>query len=84
MLTDQPGKESWPITGASFILMHTSQEKPDRALEALNFFAWCYANGQKMAEELDYVPIPQAVIDIVEKTWADQIKAQDGKAVYAK
>lgn len=84
VLTDQPGKESWPITGASFILMHTSQEKPDRALEALNFFAWCYANGQKMAEELDYVPIPQAVIDIVEKTWADQIKAQDGKAVYAK
>ncbi len=84
VLTDQSGKESWPITGASFILMHTTQENPDKAKAALEFFAWCYANGQKLAEELDYVPIPQAIIDLVEKTWADQIKTQDGKMVYAK
>jgi phosphate transport system substrate-binding protein len=84
VLTEQPGKESWPITGASFILMHTVQEKPDRASEALNFFSWCYANGTKMAEELNYVPMPKPVVDIVEKTWADQIKAADGKVVYTK
>jgi phosphate transport system substrate-binding protein len=84
VLTDQPGKESWPITGASFILMHASQEKPERAKAALDFFEWSFANGQKMAEELDYVPMPKSVIDLVEKTWAEKIKTADGQIVYVK
>ena len=60
ILTDQPGKTSWPITGASFILMHAKQDKPQNAAEVLKFFDWAFKNGQKMAEELDYVPMPDA------------------------
>ena len=59
ILTDQPGKTSWPITGASFILMHTKQDKPQNAAEVLKFFDWAFKNGQKMADELDYVPLPE-------------------------
>ena len=59
ILTDQPGKTSWPITGASFILMHVKQDKPQNAAEVLKFFDWAFKNGQKMAEELDYVPLPR-------------------------
>jgi len=83
VLTDQPGKESWPITGASFILMHTSQENPDQAKAALEFFAWSYANGSKMAEELDYVPMPESVVKLVKTMWNQKIKAADGKNIYA-
>src|SRR5690349_17881514 len=66
ILTDQPGKESWPISGASFILLHTTQEKPQSAQEVLKFFDWAFRNGQKMAEELDYVPLPNNVVTTVE------------------
>ena len=59
ILTNQPGKNSWPITGASFILMHTKQDKPQNAAEVLKFFDWAYKNGGKLAEELDYVPMPE-------------------------
>jgi len=83
VLTDQPGNESWPITGASFILMHTKQDKPDQAKAALDFFSWCYANGEKMAEELDYVPIPQGVVKIVKSLWTKGIKSADGNAIYS-
>ena len=57
ILTDQPGKNAWPITGASFILMHVKQDKPQNAAEVLKFFDWAFKNGQKLAEELDYVPL---------------------------
>jgi phosphate transport system substrate-binding protein len=83
VLTDQPGKESWPITGASFILMHTKQDKPDQAKAALDFFSWCYANGDALAQELNYVPIPASVVKIVKSTWAKQIKAADGQGIYS-
>ena len=82
VLTDQPGKESWPITGASFILMHTKQDKPEQAKAALDFFTWCYANGTKMAEELDYVPIPETVVKLIKSTWSKDIKSADGKKIY--
>ncbi len=82
VLTDQPGKDSWPITGASFILMHTKQNKPAQAKAALDFFSWCYVNGDKMAEELDYVPIPQNVVKLIKETWVKEIKTVDGKSVY--
>ena len=81
LLTNQPGKDSWPITGASFILMHKQQTKPEVAREALNFFDWAYHNGGKTAEELDYVPMPDSVIKLVEQSW-QQIKGPDGKPLW--
>ena len=81
VLTEQPGKESWPITGATFILMHKVQDKPATATTALKFFDWAYANGDKMAEDLDYVPMPPAVKDMIRKLWADQLKDASGKPV---
>ncbi len=83
VLTDQAGKESWPITGASFILMHTKQDKPDQAKAALDFFSWCYANGDSMAETLDYVPMPKSVVKLVKDTWTKNIKAANGGDIYS-
>ncbi len=81
VLTEQPGKDSWPITGATFIMMHKVQDKPVNAANALKFFDWAYANGDKMAEELDYVPLPASVKDLVRKQWADSLKDGAGKAI---
>ncbi len=81
LLTDQPGKESWPITGATFILMHKQQAKPDLAREVLNFFDWAYHDGGPLAEQLDYVPMPAAVITAVEQSWKS-ITGGDGKPVW--
>ncbi len=82
LLTDQPGKESWPITGASFILMYKQQEKPETAKQVLDFFAWSYQNGTKMAEELIYVPMPDNVVSVIESSWAANIKDASGKPVW--
>ena len=82
ILTEQPGKKAWPITSATFILMHSKQDKPAQAVEALKFFDWAYANGGKMASELDYVPLPQATIDLIRKSWG-QIKDGAGASVYS-
>ena len=68
LLTDQPGKESWPITGATFILMHKKQEKPDNAAIALKFFDWAYETGDKLALDLDYVPMPDSVVKLVKRS----------------
>ncbi|HSS26539.1 MAG TPA: phosphate ABC transporter substrate-binding protein PstS, partial [Usitatibacter sp.] len=81
VLTDQPGDGSWPITGASFILVHAKQEKPETGKEVLKFFGWSYRNGQKMAEELDYVPMPDPVVKQIEASWKGVTDAS-GKAVY--
>ena len=78
ILTDQPGKDSWPISGASFILMHTTQEKPQNAQEVLKFFDWSFRNGQKMAEELDYVPLPNNLVALIETAWKSQLKDKSG------
>ena len=79
VLTNQPGAEAWPITGATFILMHKKQEKIDVARAALRFFDWAFVNGETMAMELDYVPMPRAVADQVRATWAREIAGADGK-----
>ncbi|MBA3624486.1 MAG: phosphate ABC transporter substrate-binding protein PstS [Methylibium sp.] len=81
ILTDQAGKDAWPITGATFILMHKNPEKPESSANALKFFDWAYANGDKMASELDYVPMPDAVKAMVRKQWADNLKDGSGKAI---
>jgi phosphate transport system substrate-binding protein len=81
ILTNQPGAESWPLTGATFILMHKVQDKPAEAAAALKFFDWAYKNGDKTADDLDYVPMPAAVKSQVEKLWASELKDAAGKAV---
>lgn len=78
ILTDQPGAESWPITGASFILMHKQAHDPASSEAALKFFSWAYADGDKMAEALDYVPMPDKIVQMVQKTWAAEIKGANG------
>ena len=80
ILTEQPGKDSWPITGATFILMQKTQDKPAQAAASLKFFEWAYKNGDKTANDLDYVPMPATVKTIVEKAWGE-IKDASGKAV---
>jgi phosphate transport system substrate-binding protein len=81
ILTEQPGKDSWPITGATYILMYKQQDKPAAAANALKFFDWAYNNGDKMAEALDYVPLPAAVKALVRKQWADNLKDASGKVI---
>lgn len=82
VLTDQPGKASWPITGASFILMYKAQADGAKATEVLKFFDWAYKNGAAMATELDYVPMPESVVKLVEGSWKSQIKDTAGKPVW--
>jgi phosphate transport system substrate-binding protein len=82
VLTEQTGKKAWPITGATFILMHVKQDKPAQATEVLKFFEWAYKNGAKMAEDLDYVPLPDAVTKQVLAAWSS-IKDAGGKPVLA-
>jgi phosphate transport system substrate-binding protein len=83
VLTDQPGKDSWPITGASFILVYKNQKQPDTAKNVLKFFDWSYHHGGKLAEELDYVPMPSQVVSLVEKTWQQNIKDTKGQALWS-
>ncbi|WP_027533137.1 phosphate ABC transporter substrate-binding protein PstS [Bradyrhizobium sp. WSM3983] len=75
ILTDQPGEKSWPITAATFILMHKEPTDKAASKEALKFFAWAFKNGDKMAEELDYIPMPESVVKLIEKTWSADIKS---------
>jgi phosphate transport system substrate-binding protein len=74
ILTNQPGDNSWPITGASFILMHATPQDPAATASALKFFDWAFKNGGKMAAELDYVPLPDSLVKQVRATWKSQIK----------
>lgn len=83
VLTDQAGKDSWPLSGATFIMMHKLQDKPEQASQSLKFFAWGYGNGDKMAADLEYVPLPDAVKALVYKEWA-HIKDAAGKPVATK
>jgi phosphate transport system substrate-binding protein len=82
VLTNQAGKTSWPITGASFIIMHKSQASGERAKEVLKFFDWSYKNGAAMAADLDYVAMPPAVVKLVQDSWKASIKDESGKAVW--
>lgn len=81
ILTDQAGAGSWPITGASFILMHKKQAKPENARQVLKFFDWAFKNGDAMAAELDYIPMPDSVVKLIHTAWKD-IKDASGKSVY--
>ncbi len=83
VLTDQPGAASWPITGATFILVCKQQDHPEVGAEVLKFFDWAYANGDAMAEELDYVPMPDSVVKLVEQVWQQEIEDGSGKPVWS-
>lgn len=81
VLTDQPGQESWPIAGATFIIIYKDQPNLELAQAMLKYFDWCYRKGGKTAEGLDYIPMPQNVVDLVESTWAKEVKS-GGKPVW--
>jgi phosphate transport system substrate-binding protein len=82
IMTDAAGDKSWPIAGSTFILMQAVPTDTANSAAALKFFDWGYKNGKQMAEDLDYVPMPDSVVALIEKTWKDKIKATDGKPVY--
>ena len=82
VLTNQPGKLSWPVTGASFILMHKSQADAEKGKEVLKFFDWALKNGGPMAAELEYVSLPPAVVKLIEDNWKAKIKDAGGKALW--
>jgi phosphate transport system substrate-binding protein len=83
ILTNEPGAGSWPVAGATFILMHKQPRDPAAAAEALKFFDWAYAKGDKMAEELDYDPMPDKVVGAIKKVWAKEVKDSTGKPLFA-
>lgn len=82
VLTEEPGAESWPVTSASFILVHKKQDKPDNAKETLAFFDWAFKKGDKLAQELDYVPMPDTVTAQIAEAWKTEIKGADGAAIW--
>jgi phosphate transport system substrate-binding protein len=75
ILTDQPGEKSWPVTASTFILMHKEPADKAASAEAIKFFKWAFAKGDKMAEELDYIPMPEPVVKLIENTWSADIKS---------
>lgn len=83
LITDQPGKNAWPISTATFILMHVKQDKPSNATEVFKFFTWAYKNGDATAAALDYVPMPDNVIGSIEKAWS-KVTDSTGKSVAVK
>ncbi|MDH4286194.1 MAG: phosphate ABC transporter substrate-binding protein PstS [Gallionella sp.] len=82
ILTDEAGKASWPISGATFVLVHKLQDKPASGKEVLKFFDWAYGNGGKLAAELDYVPLPENIVKLIRAAWKAQIKDASGKALW--
>jgi phosphate transport system substrate-binding protein len=82
ILTDEPGADSWPITGATFILMHKMQNSPEQAAEVLKFFKWAYAKGDQMAMQLDYIPMPDNVVKLIETSWKQKLSDSSANAIY--
>lgn len=81
ILTNQAGKDAWPLTGATFILVYKNQDKPQQGSEVLKFFEWAYQNGDKMAEDLDYVALPDSLVKLVQGSWS-AVKDSAGKSVW--
>lgn len=82
LLTNQPGPESWPIAGASFILIHKTQDDLQKAKAMLNYFSWCYHNGDDIASELHYIPMPSNVIELVEQLWRQTVRTTSQATVW--
>ncbi len=77
MLTDQPGADSWPITGATFVLVHARPKHPDQVRAVLKFFDWGYTRGRGIAGSLDYIPMPASVVEMIKKTWHKEVMVKD-------
>ncbi len=84
LLTNQPGEESWPAAGASFIIMFLEQKNAITARAVFKFFDWCFKNGDGHANELDYVPMPDKAVALVKKAWSNQIKDSNGNQIWTK
>lgn len=82
ILTNEPGTDSWPITGATFILIYKSSEKAERTKEVLKFFDWAFSNGDKLASELNYVPLPAKLKTMIYSAWKSKVKDSSGKALW--
>jgi phosphate transport system substrate-binding protein len=82
IMTDAPGDKSWPVAGSTFILMQQTPTSAADAAAALKFFDWGYKNGKQMAADLDYVPMPDSVVELIRKSWRNNIKGADGKPVF--
>ncbi|MEX3931840.1 phosphate ABC transporter substrate-binding protein PstS [Paraburkholderia phymatum] len=81
ILTNEPGKEAWPVVGATFVLLHSSQDKPDHGKETLKFFDWAFKNGNQTAQELDYITLPDAVVSEIRTQWKAKVKDASGKPI---
>jgi phosphate transport system substrate-binding protein len=81
ILTDEPGKDAWPVVGATFVLLHTAQDKPDQGKETLKFFDWAFKNGGAAANDLDYISLPQSVVDEIQSQWKTKVKDAGGKPI---
>ena len=81
IITNQPGKNAWPIAASTFVMMHKAQDKPAQGSEVLKFFDWSFSKGGKLAEGLDYVPLPASLVSSIEKTWSHELKDTSGKPI---
>ncbi|MCG5079000.1 phosphate ABC transporter substrate-binding protein PstS [Paraburkholderia tagetis] len=81
ILTNEPGKDAWPVVGATFVLLHTAQDKPEQGKETLKFFGWAFKNGGAAADSLDYISLPQSVVSEIESQWKAKIKDSSGKEI---
>jgi phosphate transport system substrate-binding protein len=79
ILTNEPGQDAWPVVGATFVLLHTAQDKPESGKETLKFFDWAFKNGNQTAQALDYIPLPDAVISEIRTQWKAKVKDASGK-----
>jgi phosphate transport system substrate-binding protein len=84
VITNQAGKDAWPIAASTFVLMQKVQDDPAKGTEVLKFFNWAYANGAKMAEDLEYVPLPESLVKTIQGTWAAELKDAAGKPLASK
>jgi phosphate transport system substrate-binding protein len=81
ILTNEPGKDAWPVVGATFVLLHATQDKPEQGTETLKFFDWAFKNGNQAANDLDYISLPDSVVAEIRSQWKAKVKDASGKAV---
>ncbi|WP_296652399.1 phosphate ABC transporter substrate-binding protein PstS [Paraburkholderia sp.] len=82
ILTDEPGKNAWPVVGATFVMLHTTQDKPEQGKATLTFFDWAFKNGNQAAQDLDYISLPDAVVNEIRTQWRAKVKDSGGKPVF--
>ena len=81
ILTNEPGKDAWPVVGATFVLLHTTQDKAPQGAETLKFFDWAFKNGTQAADSLDYISLPESVVSEIKTQWKEKVKDASGKAI---